>query len=56
MRFLTHILLGGIVAFFLGVMIFLIASMDNPMRGELGVSPGVYQLVYDGVMQWETKS
>jgi hypothetical protein len=26
------------------------------MRGELGVSPGVYQFVYDGVMQWETES
>jgi hypothetical protein len=56
MRFFTHIILGGIVAFFLGVMIFLIASMDNPMRGELSVSPGVYQFVYDGVMQWETES
>ena len=56
MRFFTHILLGGIVAFFLGVMIFLIASMDNPMRGELSVSPGIYQFVYDGVMRWETES
>jgi hypothetical protein len=56
MRFFTHMLLGGIVAFFLGVMIFLIASMDNPMRGELSVSTGVYQFVYDGVMQWEEET
>ena len=56
MRFFTHMLLGGIVSFFLGVMIFLIASMDNPMRGELSVSSGYYQFVYDGVMQWEETS
>jgi uncharacterized membrane protein len=56
MRFFTHLLLGGIVAFFLGVMIFLIASMDNPMRGELSVSTSQYQFVYDGVMQWENES
>lgn len=55
MRFFTHMLLGGIVSFFLGVMIFLVASMDNPMRGELSVSPGHYQFVYDGVMLWETE-
>jgi Protein of unknown function (DUF4239) len=56
MRFFTHMLLGGIVSFFLGVMIFLIASMDNPMRGELSVSTGSYQFVYDGVMQWEEET
>ena len=53
MRFFTHLLLGGIGAFFLGVMIFLIASMDNPMRGEISVSPGAYQLVYDAQMVWD---
>jgi hypothetical protein len=56
MRFFTHIFLGGIVAFFLGVMIFVIASMDNPMRGEISVSPGKYQFVYDAVMPWEEDS
>ena len=53
MRFFTHLLLGAIVSFFLGVMIFLIASLDNPMRGEVSVSPDNYQLVYDVLMVWD---
>jgi hypothetical protein len=53
MRFFAHMLLGGIVSFFLGVMIFLIASMDKPMRGEVSVSPANYQLVFDTLMIWD---
>lgn len=53
MRFFTHMLLGGIVSFFLGVMIFLIASMDNPMKGEVSVTPGYYQFLYDRMMKWD---
>jgi hypothetical protein len=53
MRFFTHMLLGAIMSFFLGVMIFLIASLDNPMRGEVSVSPDNYQLVYDVLMVWD---
>ncbi len=56
MRFFTHMLLGGIVSFFLGVMIFLIASMDNPMKGEVSVPPTSYQLVYDLLMQWDEQA
>jgi hypothetical protein len=41
------------VSFFLGVMIFLIASMDNPMKGEVSVTPGSYQLVFDVLMVWD---
>ena len=55
MRFFTHMLLGGIVSFFLGVMIFLIASMDNPMKGEVSVPPASYQLVYDVLMAWDER-
>jgi len=53
MRFFTHMLLGGIVSFFLGVMIFLIASMDNPMKGEVSVTPAYYQFLYDRAMKWD---
>jgi hypothetical protein len=38
MRFITQLVLGGLLAFFLGTMIFLIAAMDNPFRGEVSVS------------------
>jgi hypothetical protein len=56
MRFLTHMILGGIVAFFLGVVVFLIISMDRPMRGVLSVQPTAYQLVYDVLMQWDEEN
>jgi hypothetical protein len=53
MRFFTHIILEGIVAFFLGVVIFLIIAMDRPMCGEVSVRPAAYQLVYEVLMQWD---
>jgi hypothetical protein len=56
MRFFTHMLLGGIVSFFLGVMIFLIASMDHPMKGEVSVQPTNHQLVYDTLMLWDEET
>jgi hypothetical protein len=34
-------------------MILLIASMDNPMKGEVSVPPAAYQLVYDVLMAWD---
>jgi hypothetical protein len=47
------LLLGGIVSFFLGVMIFLIIAMDRPTRGEVSVSTDAYQQVFDYVMRWD---
>jgi Protein of unknown function (DUF4239) len=35
----------------LGSLIFLIAAMDNPFRGEFSVSPQPFQLLIDGVMK-----
>jgi len=51
LRFITHLLLGGLTAFALASMICLTALMDNPFRGELSVSPDAYQLVYDSLMK-----
>ena len=36
---------------FLATMISLIALMDNPFRGEVGVSAEAFQLVYDQLMK-----
>jgi hypothetical protein len=47
---------GGIAAFFLGVVIFLIIAMDRPMRGEMSVPPTAYQLVYDVLMKWDEET
>ena len=51
MKFTVHMILGGIVSFFLGLSIFLIAAMDNPFRGEVSIQPDAIALVYDGLMK-----
>jgi hypothetical protein len=51
LRLRVHLLLGGMISFFLATMISLIALMDQPFRGEVGVSSGAFQLVYDQLMK-----
>ena len=46
MKFITHLFLGGLLAFYLGTIIFLIAAMDNPYRGEVSVSPAPFESLY----------
>jgi hypothetical protein len=46
-----HFILGGSLSLFLGIVIFLIAAMDNPFRGEVSVGPDAFQLVYDTLMK-----
>lgn len=50
MRFLIHLLLGGIVAFFLGVVMFIIVSLDSPFRGDVSVGPDPLEEVYQTLM------
>ena len=45
----THLLLTGIFSLFVGFMIFLVAALDNPFRGELSVSPESYSIVLKGL-------
>lgn len=45
-----HMLIGGLLLAFLGVVIFLIAVMDNPFRGK-AVGPDPFQLVYNSLMK-----
>ena len=47
MKFSAHLLLGGLLSFYLGAMIFLIAVMDNPLRGEVSISSDSYKLVLE---------
>ena len=47
------IMLGGITAFFLGIMIFLIYAMDHPLQGAVSVPPDLFRSVYDLVMKWD---
>ena len=39
MRLVTQLFLGGLLAFFLGAMILLIARLDKPFKSEDGISP-----------------
>ncbi len=51
MKLVTQLFLGGLVAFFLGSMIFLVAEMDNPFRGELSVQADPFEAVYALMME-----
>ena len=45
-----HLFLGGALAAFLGIVIFLIAELDNPFRGDLSVGPDSIVQVYESLM------
>ena len=47
MRIITQLFLGGMLAFFMGTMIFLIAAMDNPYKGEVSVTPDAFREAYE---------
>jgi len=40
-----------LLAIFIGLLIFMIFALDRPFRGELGVRPDPYQLIYDQLMK-----
>jgi hypothetical protein len=46
-----HVLEVLLLSVFIGLVIFMIVSLDRPFRGDLGVSPAPYQLVYDQLMK-----
>jgi hypothetical protein len=46
----VHLILGAALSMFLGLVIFLIAAMDNPFRGEVSVTPAPLQQVYTTLM------
>jgi hypothetical protein len=51
MKFFTHLILGGMISFFLGVMFFLLIAMDQPLRGAVAISPTSYELAYRVLME-----
>jgi hypothetical protein len=51
MRLGLQLVMGGMLAFFTGTVICLIASMDYPFRGEVSIGPEAYQEVYDDLME-----
>ena len=53
MRPLQQFFLGTITAFFLGVILFVIVALDDPLRGESGLDPEPLQLLWDRTMIWD---
>ena len=51
MKIINHMFLGGILSAFMGLMIFLIASLDNPFRGELSISSEPFQEILSHLME-----
>jgi hypothetical protein len=50
-EFKLHAILVGLLAAFIGIVIFMILSLDRPFRGDLGISSAPYQLVYEQLMR-----
>jgi hypothetical protein len=46
-----HAVLVTLLATFMGLVIFMIFAFDRPFRGDLGLEPESYQLVYDKIMR-----
>jgi hypothetical protein len=46
-----HIVEVLLLAVFVGLIIFMILTLDRPFRGDLGISADPYQLVYDQLMK-----
>jgi len=51
LRLAVHILLGGLISLFTATMICLIVLLDQPYRGEMGVSPAAFELIYGQLMK-----
>ena len=46
-----HSIEVSLLAVFVGLVIFMILALDRPFRGDLGIPPDSYQLIYDQLMK-----
>lgn len=46
MKLIPHLLLSGVLVFFLSTVICLVFVMDKPFRGEISIGPDAYKAVY----------
>jgi hypothetical protein len=51
MKVMTRVFLGSSLAIFIGLVIYLIAAMDHPYRGEIRLGPDAFQEVYQNLMK-----
>jgi hypothetical protein len=52
-RVLPHLVLGGLASFFLGVMLFVVLALDDPLRGDDGLRPEALELLWNGRMVFD---
>ena len=52
-RILQHIVLGSISALFLGVILFVITTLDRPLRGEAALKPAPFETLWNRSMIWD---
>jgi hypothetical protein len=45
-----HLLMAGLLALFIGLVIFVTADMDRPYAGNVAVNAGAYQRVYEQII------
>lgn len=45
-----HVWMTGLLAALIGLLVFLIAAMDNPFRGEFSVSSEAFEIIYERFM------
>jgi hypothetical protein len=53
MKVLAHLVLGSISAFYLGVILYVIVVLDDPLRGETGLAPAPFELIWERQMRWD---
>lgn len=50
---LQHAILGSITALFLGVILFVITTLDRPLRGEAALPPAPFETLWTRAMIWD---
>jgi hypothetical protein len=49
-RLSVHLSVAGLLSLLTGLVVFLIAAMDHPFRGEVSISPEAFEIVQRGLM------
>jgi hypothetical protein len=52
-RLRQHFVLGSITALFLGVILFVITTLDRPLRGQAALNPEPFQTLWNRSMVWD---
>jgi hypothetical protein len=53
MRPMPHLVLGTLTSFFLGVVLFVIVALDDPLRGQTGLPPEAMQVLWERQLVWD---